>query len=280
MQEIADSFKNYINERLNSPLIASYVFAWVIFNYRVPVLLVSDVKVHVKLAMIDTYLHGSLEQVLYVYGWPAVIASVYVFIAPIPTTVATAWTLLHQNFLAKVQQVILRRRIVTEEELAEREAKVRDRVDVLQQKLHEAEERVGALRLARETAEAEARDLQAVLQTRNVNQAEIAKLSESLTNSALQLDQVKREHNDTLDALAVKEGEVNNLQKESVFVRDIIRRLTSQVRDDLRKEVVQEVIGALRSNPSAPAWIQEVLEKPRNSKEGLLGLFGDSKSSQ
>jgi hypothetical protein len=92
MDELIDSIKQTIGERLSSPLLSSFIFSWCLWNWKFLVILFSDADVSVTFALIDKYsfperydyyLHGLLYPLgsagLFVFGYPYIEIIVYGF---------------------------------------------------------------------------------------------------------------------------------------------------------------------------------------------------------
>lgn len=159
MDDIIASIRGHINERLNSPLFGAYALAWLFFNYKVPIMLFSDLDVHQKMFQIDSYLHSTPDRIYYVYGWPLAIAAAYIFILPIPSFIVTAWNLGYQLALGWMQQKILRLRVISEKEMHEALAAIGKILEEKDNRIRELEAQHENLRSQRARAETELADV-------------------------------------------------------------------------------------------------------------------------
>lgn len=261
MQELFNDVRNYFNERLNSPLVISYVAAWLFFNYKVPLWLFSELSANEKIALVDAYLHSGWDSTLHAYGWPALISFVYVFILPVPAGLATAWTLLYQNVMAKLHQVILRRRVVTAEEVAQERAGWQKRHEEAERQIYELETRNSTLRTARERAENE---LTASLDMvgrvegleQQISQLEMEKkqLIAERTESSRVIDDLKR-MNEKL------QKELGDNAFESDEVSDAVEQFASTISSPAPTAEQFFKLRELSVNKTVPIWLRRVMDK-------------------
>lgn len=278
MDDILASIRGHINERLNSPLFGAYALAWLFFNFKVPLMLFSGLDVHQKMYQIDMYLHADFDRVLYVYGWPLVIAAFYIFILPIPSTLVTAWTLLHQNVLASVQQKVLQRRIVTAEELAEKEKQWRDTHDAREKRLQELELTNEGLRNQRTRAEADLNDTMSQLKTAVELGKSIPELNQRISESSDRIIEMTTR-------VADLRAEINSQKTESEVMKHMLTNVANLVDESgIGDQVYYSLVQATANHSIVPEPIENLiaylnqLRNARLNKAGVTASIFDSPS--
>lgn len=224
MDDILANIRGHINERLNSPLFGAYALAWLFWNYKVPLLLFSSLDVHDKITQIDAYLHADIEQIKFVYGFPLAIAAGYIFILPIPSTLVTAWTLFHQNVLAWVQKVILKRRVVTAEELAEKEEKWRAAQDAREKRLQELEITNEGLRNHRTRLDSELNEAMVQLKSAVDSSKAIPELHEKIGKSSERIDAMSSEVAHLKEEIQARKDEAETTEQILISLADWVER--------------------------------------------------------
>lgn len=274
MDDILASIRGHINERLNSPLFGAYALAWLFFNFKVPLMLFSGLDVHQKMYQIDMYLHADFDRVLYVYGWPLVIAAFYIFILPIPSTLVTAWTLLHQNVLARVQQKVLQRRIVTAEDVAEKEEKWRAAQDSREKRLQELEMTNEGLRSHRARLDSELNE--AMVQLKNAVEMgkTIPALNQKISESSDQIIAMTSE-------VADLKSKIQSQMIEVELTKSILVNLANSVEQaGLGEHVYNYLTNAAASHAKIPdvidgfiSYLAKLNAENRNSGRGPLHVI-------
>ncbi|MFK4072751.1 hypothetical protein ACI2KX_03465 [Ectopseudomonas khazarica] len=106
MNDVLESLKETLRERLSSPLIGPYFIAFVLCNYKAFLFVFSGLTPAEKIIAIDALYSGWLG-VLTAFGAPLFFALFYVFLYPFPARYIMQFTL-HQNRLNRaVQQKVL-----------------------------------------------------------------------------------------------------------------------------------------------------------------------------
>jgi len=261
MQELFNDMRSYFNERLNSPLVFSYVVAWLFFNYKVPLWLSSDLPESEKIALVDAYLHGGWDSALHAYGWPALISFAYVFIVPIPAGLATAWTLLYQNVMAKLQQLILRRRVVTAEEVAQERAGWQKRHEEAERQIYELETRNSTLRTARERAENElSASLDAVGRIEGLEQ-EISQLKMEKSKIIAERDEFKATVNALMQEKAKLQKELGEKEFSNEEIGAAVDQFVGAVSGSIPTAEQFFKLRELSVNKTVPAWLRRMVDK-------------------
>ncbi len=93
MEDIVRDIKAYLYERVSNPFIVTFVVAWLIWNFRVMMMLVSDNRLSTKYEYLDEYFSG-VNPLLYHYGIdlsgyffntfcaPFTLSLIYIFVSP------------------------------------------------------------------------------------------------------------------------------------------------------------------------------------------------------
>lgn len=117
IKDLWNAIRLYIEDRLSSPLLTGFVFAWSIINYRFFLILVSNERFIEKIALIEQYVFPSTDAKLWKgFLYPLAAALTYVLIYPfIDRLIFTAWRW-HQHKLIQIRQ-----RIDEERPLSERD---------------------------------------------------------------------------------------------------------------------------------------------------------------
>lgn len=105
MKDIINSFKAHLYERTSSPLIGAFIFYWLIFNYKMLIILFDDkLKSSEKFTNIDTIYQNDLFFDIPLNGviYPIIATLLYLLVFPwISNLIFEGWTY-HQNNLKKI----------------------------------------------------------------------------------------------------------------------------------------------------------------------------------
>ncbi|XOB62337.1 hypothetical protein ACMC56_00670 [Campylobacterota bacterium DY0563] len=105
MKDIINSFKAHLYERTSSPLIGAFIFYWLIFNYKMVVVLFDDkLKSSEKFTNIDTIYQNDLFFNIPLNGviYPIIATLLYLLVFPwISNLIFEGWTY-HQNNLKSI----------------------------------------------------------------------------------------------------------------------------------------------------------------------------------
>lgn len=139
LEDAFKSIKESLEERVSSPLIGSFVFAWIFWNYRLVMTLISSQSVEDKFKYIDLKISEKILTVFDVSLIPALYAVLFILIYPLFSFYIFKywrwWQVktfnmrneVDQNKLLTVEQSLdLRRQIFEAEEFAKEEIAKRD----------------------------------------------------------------------------------------------------------------------------------------------------------
>lgn len=117
LNDLSKSIKAQLYERVSSPLLASFVISWAIWNYRFILVLVSSMSAPEKFVYIDAQIFPTAQQVFF-YGslYPLITALVLIFIYPIPAKYVYRYWRKRQRDLKEIQQSIDDETPLTKEE--------------------------------------------------------------------------------------------------------------------------------------------------------------------
>jgi predicted DNA-binding transcriptional regulator len=134
-EEIINSSKVQISERLNSPIIGSFVASWSLWNYKFLVILFSEASVQKTFELIEAIsFPDTASLVLRGVVFPALTAAAYIFLYPYPAKVVYEFTRKRQKEINDV-----RRRIEDETPLTLEESR-KIRSDVIRIEAEHSEE--------------------------------------------------------------------------------------------------------------------------------------------
>lgn len=103
MQNIINSFKAHLYERTSSPLLGAFIFYWIIFNYKLLIVIFSDLKPIDKFNEINTSVYSTwIEQLGYGLLLPAIGTLIYILYLPLLTNKIQKKWIEHQNCLKKI----------------------------------------------------------------------------------------------------------------------------------------------------------------------------------
>jgi len=105
MKDIVNSFKAHLYERTSSPLIGAFIFYWLIFNYKMVVVLFDDkLKSNEKFTNIDTIYQNDLFFNIPLNGviYPIIVTLLYLLVFPFISNEIHKFWLKHQDKLKKI----------------------------------------------------------------------------------------------------------------------------------------------------------------------------------
>lgn len=261
MQDIIDSLRANINERLNSPLMGAYIVSWLVFNFRVPMIIFSDLPVFKRIDEVQLYLYGSYESVIEAFLYPFVAASLFVLVYPLLSLGATVWTHLTQNWTAKAQQVVLRKRVVLQEKLDQALDEWEQERQSLRTKLHEAEARTEAQRERRERAEigfsnlsTEAEEGRAALKQLNIVTKQLSQAGIERSKLEAELEQLRRQHASVTDEVSFLKAFIESLMSYMKSHEDSFKFLQFFAKESGRLE-------------KSPGWLRDAIKLWRLSQD-------------
>lgn len=139
LDDILNSAKTTLTERLASPLVGSFVVAWCAWNYRFLVVLLSDASISRTFELIDTVIFPTSASIVTKgFLFPLISALVYVFVYPYPAKFVYGFTRRRQKEINQLRQKIEDETPMTQEEsrafrleYLERERSWKERLDGL-----------------------------------------------------------------------------------------------------------------------------------------------------
>lgn len=127
-------------ERFKNPLLYSFLFSWLVINYKVPIVLLGDAKHTEKISFIDSYIHPTTgDNLLQLVYAPSVCAAVYVFFLPIASLLSTFATAVYERWHQDIRSVQSRKAILTKEQREKLEQEVSDLNNRLRRQAQDAE---------------------------------------------------------------------------------------------------------------------------------------------
>lgn len=117
MEEIVNSIKAQLYERIGSPLVSSFVFSWLVWNYKFVLLLISSMEAQDKLMYVEIY---SFPDICSVFtrgiAYPLLSSLAIIYLLPIPSRFVYKYTREQQKALKEIQTSIEDDTPVTREE--------------------------------------------------------------------------------------------------------------------------------------------------------------------
>lgn len=199
MDDLLESIKRHIQDRISSPLGGACVVSLVLWNFKLFVVLFSSIEPAAKLDYIETTLYPDTYHI-WVQGvlFPVLSALAYIFIYPYPSIVVYSFTLDMQKKLRLLKQKKYDETPLTLEESRKLIAETKARLNELQSQIDANEETISELRS----------DLAA---SKNTNSDLVAKLT--VAQSA---EQRALEDNDNL------KSDLEQLSKDAVKLKSTI----------------------------------------------------------
>lgn len=135
LDDLTKTIKAQLYDRATSPLSGAFIVSWVVWNYKVIVILVSSMPAMQKLTYIDAHLFPTYEEVLWRgVAYPLLSALAYIFLYPLPSKYVYQYSRSRQKELKQIQQKIDDDTPMTQEEVRElRKESVRIMQDYEQQ---------------------------------------------------------------------------------------------------------------------------------------------------
>lgn len=114
LEELKNKMELAVSERLNNPIIYSFIISWSIINYEFIMVLLSNNSVTVTINLIDTLIWPtSFDLVLKCFISPLIAVAVYVYLLPIPTKWVYSHRLRTANNLRKIKTHIEGEQVLT-----------------------------------------------------------------------------------------------------------------------------------------------------------------------
>jgi hypothetical protein len=146
-KEIVESFKDQINERLSSPLTGSFAIAWLIWNYKFIVILMSANTVTKTFELIHKICFPDLSSlILNGFLYPFLSTCIYIFLVPYPSRIAYAFTRNCQKVLTGIRQQIDDETPLTKEEAKKLRKELRAKEREVEQELNDKNAEIDRLK--------------------------------------------------------------------------------------------------------------------------------------
>ncbi|MDF2073170.1 hypothetical protein P2Q70_01095 [Pseudomonas mendocina] len=202
MRDIFDSIGAAIKDRFTNPLTGAFIVSWLIWNYKVVVILVSDMKPYVKFSYVQNHLYpDSLSVVVWGVLVPLATALAYIIIYPHPSRWVYEYALKQSRENRKV-----RHKVEDETPLSVEESR-----KIIAERHSEA---------ARYEAELDQKDA-ALKQCR----ALIKDLEERMTQQAIDLDGAREDAKKFLGEMSASGGALEKLKVKNSNLQDEIRAI-------------------------------------------------------
>jgi hypothetical protein len=141
--DILKAAREQVTERLNSPIIGSFVVSWCLWNYKFLVILFSSATVQQTFSLIDSLIFPNTLSILgRGFLFPGLTAAAYIFLYPYPSNYAYGFTRRRQREQNKLRQQIENETLLTVEEsrrirddIVRAERKHREELDRLNEEL-------------------------------------------------------------------------------------------------------------------------------------------------
>jgi hypothetical protein len=117
LNELWDSTKSNLTDRLSSPLIGSFLVSWCLWNWRFLVILFSDASISQTFNMIESISFPDFKSIL-IFGvaCPLITSLVYIFLYPLPARFVYGYTLNQSRKNNELRQSISKETLLTQEE--------------------------------------------------------------------------------------------------------------------------------------------------------------------
>ncbi|MGP0172350.1 hypothetical protein ACSVIJ_10730 [Pseudomonas sp. NCHU5208] len=202
MRDIFDSIGAAIKDRFTNPLTGTFIVSWLIWNYKLVVILVSDMKPYVKFSYVQNHLYpDSVSVVVWGVLVPLATALIYIIIYPHPSRWVYEYALKQSRENRKI-----RHRVEDETPLSVEESR-----KIIAERHSEA---------ARYEAELDKKDT-ALKQCR----ALIKELEERMAQQAMELEGARQDAKKFLSEMSANGGVLENLKASNRNLQDEIKDL-------------------------------------------------------
>ncbi len=117
IEDILTNIKAQLYERAVSPLMGSFIFSWLVWNYKLIILVFSDEKVIEKYRIINEILYASpRELILLSFIYPTITAALYLFAYPYPARYTYQFTRNRQKEISDIKRKIEEETLLTAKE--------------------------------------------------------------------------------------------------------------------------------------------------------------------
>ena len=117
MQKIFETINDLLKDRIANPFTSAFILSWCILNYKFIVILISNNTITNTFNLIEIHSFRNICDIaLKGFIYPAVAALFYVFIYPVPSKFAYAFTLKQKRLLSELRNDIEKTQLLTLEE--------------------------------------------------------------------------------------------------------------------------------------------------------------------
>lgn len=164
MEDLVNSFKAHLYDRITSPLLSSFLLSWAAWNHRLFVVLLSDLKVLEKFDFIDSKIYPTWREVCGVgFAFPLASALFLLYVYPIPARKVYEHVRAQQHQLKRLQQKIDDEMPMTNEDAQALRQLVRRATSDAEREVQVREETISRLKLELEASSSEIKRLDAQL---------------------------------------------------------------------------------------------------------------------
>jgi predicted RNase H-related nuclease YkuK (DUF458 family) len=147
IDDLSKTIKAQLYERINSPLLGSFLLSWATWNYKFIVVLFSAMTVEKTFAYIDQTLYPNWTHSLWILLiGPAITAALIIFVYPYPAKFVYEYARKRQKELKEIQQKIDDETPLTKEEAKEIRTEASKKAIELEVRLQQRDQEVGRLR--------------------------------------------------------------------------------------------------------------------------------------
>lgn len=232
MNEILDSVRHQINERLNSPLLMAYFLSWAAVNFKVIFAVLSDLEFVQKIEVIESALYVDWKAFVHAFGLPLIMAAAYIFLLPFPSRFALSFTLNQNRINRELQRNIDSEIPLTQKEADELKASLKSRYDDLLSDVDRRDQQIVRIK-------AELQDKDTLLANKNTEMVglehDLRDLQERLRSNDANSKKAREDNAflqqamDELKAKVVDLSELNSvLQAESARVKQELERSAAE----------------------------------------------------
>ncbi len=146
MEDVIKTIKAQLYDRATSPLSGAFIISWCLWNWRVLVILFSDMPVDEKFIYIDTKIFiTSSDLILNSMVYPLIPTLLIIFLYPWPARFVYEYSRVQQRKLKEIQQKIEDEEPLTKEQAREIKANVTEKESRFENTLNRKDEKIQVL---------------------------------------------------------------------------------------------------------------------------------------
>jgi len=117
MNELVKSFKANLYDKVSSPLFGAFIISWCVWNWRLILIIFSDIPVYEKLSYIDTEIYSDIKIfICYLIAYPLVSSIAFLVFYPFPARLIFMHWRQQQQKLKEIQQKIDKETLISKED--------------------------------------------------------------------------------------------------------------------------------------------------------------------